>query len=526
MVVRELVTLLIVGLLFWGHRLAPQALPTTGLTLTVNWTSDGSDLNPGDGICDASVNVGEQCSLRAAIEELDDRFPDTSLNRIEFNIPGTGPFTILPETPLPQILVPIEIDGATQPGSSCPTSSAPAHLLIELVGSNLTVAYFGLSFILGSDGSLVHGLAIGDFGWSGISIESSGVRVSCTQVGIGADGITNIGNGRHGIHISGDNNTIGGFSSASQRNVFSNNARNGVALSANADNNSIAQNFIGTTVDGMGAAANQAGGIYIDGVDNAVFGAPFAGGENIISGNTGYGIRIENGDQSVILRNYIGIARDGITSLPNGANGIEILGQAFDNEIGGPVFYARAAGLAPFTNANWIAYNAGHGIVLGNTGGNDPDANMLYQNAIYANGGLGIDLGNDGVDINDPGDGDDGPNGHQNYPVLSGVTGSPILTVTLQSEGDREYDIDLFRNQTCDPSGYGEGQGYITTIMITTDTSGNVATDIDLRGIASPGDSITALARGDLGVTSEFSNCVTLIGVDHTYSTFVPFVQH
>jgi hypothetical protein len=164
--------------------------------------------------------------------------------------------------------------------------------------------------------------------------------------------------------------------------------------------------------------------------------------------------------------------------------------------------------------------------VLGNTGGNDPDANMLYQNAIYANGGLGIDLGNDGVDINDPGDGDDGPNGHQNYPVLSGVTGSPILTVTLQSEGDREYDIDLFRNQTCDPSGYGEGQGYITTIMITTDTSGNVATDIDLRGIASPGDSITALARGDLGVTSEFSNCVTLIGVDHTYSTFVPFVQH
>ena len=60
------------SLLFLGSRIANAAPTAAGssLTLTVNRTGDGPDLNPGDSLCDASANVGEQCSLRAAIEEL------------------------------------------------------------------------------------------------------------------------------------------------------------------------------------------------------------------------------------------------------------------------------------------------------------------------------------------------------------------------------------------------------------------------------------------------------------------------
>ena len=114
-----------------GSLLVVRVVYAAGTTLTVNWISgDGSDQNPGDGICDVSVNVGEQCTLRAAIEELNALGADTTPHRIEFNISGTGPFTIAPNSELPAITVPVVVDGETQPGASCPTSSDPANLLV------------------------------------------------------------------------------------------------------------------------------------------------------------------------------------------------------------------------------------------------------------------------------------------------------------------------------------------------------------------------------------------------------------
>ncbi len=110
---------LVLIFLFVVGRAAVQAA-VTSLTVTVNRTGDGSDLNPGDGLCDASVNVGEQCSLRAAIEELNAQGPDATPHRIEFGISGSGPFTIAPGSALPVITVPVEIDGVTQPGDNLP----------------------------------------------------------------------------------------------------------------------------------------------------------------------------------------------------------------------------------------------------------------------------------------------------------------------------------------------------------------------------------------------------------------------
>ncbi|MGD2049860.1 MAG: CSLREA domain-containing protein, partial [Chloroflexota bacterium] len=100
-----------------------------GTTFTVNTTDDAGDDNPGDGLC--STASGE-CSLRAAIEELNALGADADPHQIHFDIPGAGPHVISPTEELPRINVPVVIDGSTQPGASCPTADQQADLQIVL----------------------------------------------------------------------------------------------------------------------------------------------------------------------------------------------------------------------------------------------------------------------------------------------------------------------------------------------------------------------------------------------------------
>jgi hypothetical protein len=187
-----------------------------------------------------------------------------------------------------------------------------------------------------------------------------------------------------------------------------------------------------------------------------------------------------------------------MTPLPN-SNGILVQELAIANVIGG-----TASG-----EANLIAYNLAQGVYLSDFSFNDfPVENEIRGNAIYANGALGIDLGNDGVDTNDPGDGDGGENERQNYPVLTTSPGSPIVDVVLDSKPNTVYQIDTYLNDSCDPSGFGEGQEYFQTFPQQTDSQGQLQFQFSLGGVT--GRYFTATATDPDGNTSEFSNCALL----------------
>jgi hypothetical protein len=480
--------------LVWG---AIPALSAPTSTLTVNNNLDDSDINPGDGFCDtSSIDAGDQCSLRAAIEELNAQGPDVNPHQISFNIAGSGPFAILPASPLPAIGVPVDILGVDQPGTTCASSTTPANLLIVLDGTNAGAGAAGLLLDDGSGGSTVRGLVIGNFMSFGIRIMSDDNIIRCNFIGIGADGLTPMGNDNIGILINGDNNTIGGQAAYTQRNVISNNIT-GVRIEGSTGN-IIRNNFIGTTADGLLESGNNTG-MYISGDNNTVGGsAPLAG--NLINGSIGYGMRINTGEFNTVMGNAIGVGSDGISAVPNLGNAIELYSIATSNVIGGIL-----AG-----EANHIAHNGGNGIALITNAAGDPLQNELKGNRIHDNAALGIDLGNNGVDTNDPGDADTGGNGLQNYPLLQADADSQVITATLESQASTLYTINVYRNDTCDPSGNGEGLEHITQATGTSNGSGRLRFIFNFLGSTTPGDGISATITDPLGNTSEFSNCVVI----------------
>jgi hypothetical protein len=137
--------------------------------------------------------------------------------------------------------------------------------------------------------------------------------------------------------------------------------------------------------------------------------------------------------------------------------------------------------------------------------------NEFRANVIYETNGLGIDLNGDGVDTNDIGDFDAGPNGFQNYPVLHGISNSNVLSGTLNSSANTAYYIDIYRTDNCDLSGHGEGQEHVHWDSYLTGMNGRVNFNLDASFWSiSPGDYLTALATDPDGNTSEFSACLVV----------------
>jgi len=222
-----------------------HAATTTNPPIVVNWNGDWGDLDPNDGVCDASAATSVDCTLRAAIEVANAR---TGPDEIDFSVreafrdPATGVATIKPDSELPAITAPVKIDGYTQQGAQENTllKGTNAKIKIELDGTNVTALNHqsGLQLI-GSSGSVIRGLVINRF-QTGIVLEEGTVnnRIEGNFIGTDPTGTQALGND-YGLYLLASGNTIGGTTPAS-RNVISGNDDVGIYVGAGEGNRCLA----------------------------------------------------------------------------------------------------------------------------------------------------------------------------------------------------------------------------------------------------------------------------------------------
>lgn len=259
------------------------------------------------------------------------------------------------------------------------------------------------------------------------------------------------------------------------------------------------QNFYGETITGMTIEHNGGYGIEVDDTPYNSIGRPGNLSANVLSANGLGGVDIRGADASYnsVQGNLIGVAADGATPLGNQGPGVVVDGGATLNTIGG-----SGAG-------NTIAYNTGPGVEILNA-----TTTVIEANSIFANTGLGIDLGGDGVTPNDPGDADTGPNDLQNFPIVTRAAshgGQTFISGTLSSLPNTTFTIDLFTSPSADPTGYGQGQKLLDEVTATTDGAGQASFDATLNQSIPGGWYVTATATSSVpggGNTSEFSQAV------------------
>jgi len=348
------------------------------------------------------------------------------------------------------------------------------------------------NFIAGNES---HGILVGGASPSNV--------IRGNRIGVGANGDP-LGNSLRGVWVQTDSNTIGGGSTG-EENVVGSNSFSGILIEGNS--NAVDSNFVGVTASGSNVG-NEANGIAVVGGDG-----------NVLDGNTvGF-----NGSAGVLLRatsdngirnNRIGIDATG-DAAPNEGNGVSIFAPADsssnDNVVGSD-------------GANVVANNQGDGVQISGSG--SILRNGVRINRIYSNTGLGINLGNDGVTANDDGDGDEGPNRLQNFPVLLSSEYDPDteeLTVTYRvpsNPGGATSQYPLTTDFYIADAENEEGRTYLGT-----DTYSSVDPD-DYGGCGSPpcavtttftpqspvfqSDEIVATATDENRNTSEFSSSVAV----------------
>ncbi len=271
------------------------------------------------------------------------------------------------------------------------------------------------------------------------------VTIGGNTIGLGADGTTALGNGFGGFNGSlgsgiaedVDTETIGPV--LIRQNIISGNAGDGLfyaSTNTTVQGNSIGSDITGTLGRGNGIYGIDMVGDFRDPLDPTQtflkIGGSTAGDGNQISDNKSGGISIRNANAD-IKGNLIGTQsrrRFGTRQHRCGHQCLQYLRRPRTCRW-------RVGGLAAGAG-NTIAYNGSSGVQVG------ASTVTILRNSIFNNGpstagsqeGLGIDLtpGGPGVTPNDAGDADTGPNGYQNFPVLTSVsvaTGNAELSRAL-----------------------------------------------------------------------------------------------
>lgn len=179
-----------------------------------------------------------------------------------------------------------------------------------------------------------------------------------------------------GVVVQYAENTELGSGTFGQHNFISNNLDSGVFISPSATGTKVSGNFIGTNLQGQGIAANNTG-VFVTGSHSEV-------SHNVISGNNLNGINVQtefDGDPTptfnLISNNHIGTNAAGTNAIPNGTNGLQLVGNqntVTQNVIAGNEFVA-------------IGIFGDNNIILNNKVGTNEAGTASIPNVL---GGIGV----------------------------------------------------------------------------------------------------------------------------------------
>lgn len=352
---------------------------------------------------------------------------------------------------------------------------------VELVGGT-AVNYVGCNDFEEDDAlarNYIRGNASAGVYVTGVSSELK--YISCNWIGTDNNGTTAAPN-NYGIYVTGD-----APSTWIINNLLSGNTLDGLRIQNSGGSNLVMDNIIGLDHTGMLSLPNGQHGIGIfDDAGNNVIGStlPAATG-NIISSNTNYGILISNSPTTTLDLNKIGVAIDGVTPRGNGYDGLHV-SSSMGTQIGTLDFpgtqiiahngengiYLEDVQETMIVTNTLLLNNESHGLYVwqsqgnhftprkvqgnGSAGvriaGNTSINNAVIPQEVYGNGGLPVELGADGLEPNDPGDADTGPNNLLNYPEVTETSGTIVTgTASINTFAISIYEI------TKDPTKPGGG---------------------------------------------------------------------
>ena len=340
-----------------------------------------------------------------------------------------------------------------------------SHGLHVVNSSNLTIGlrHSGLENVVAGNGG--HGIFIERSEWQAPDSLCEGTRIFANWVGHWYG--TNQPNSGNGIFLHGVSNVwVGGSTDTFEGNHVGGNGEAGIRLSACREvqlyNNDVGVYF---SLYGNQAIPNL-DGIRGDGLVDCIIGGEEPYEHNYVSGNLRNGIHIGNEtttpSNNLIQGNFVGVDSTGLAAIPNGGDGIYIVGD--HNWIGGAMGQLgvnRAGNVVSANVSNGLVIAGWSNNVIGNYVGVDDTGsgrlgnglngivsagtygcigNPTWGNVVGANGGHGIWLNGAGmsnlVQNNRIGVGLDGTSDVGNG--VSGIAGENIGGAVIGGTGTNE----------------------------------------------------------------------------------------
>jgi hypothetical protein len=221
------------------------------------------------------------------------------------------------------------------------------------------------------------------------------------RIGTNAAGTAAIPNALNGIVITDTEFSQIGGTAAGEGNLISGNGGAGIRLAADASVTTVQGNIIGLNGAGDAVLGNGGGGVIIQGTASTMLGGTAAGARNVISGNTGNGVTLDDAQNNDIVGNFIGTDATGTLDRGNTVSGVFVSLDSENNRIGG-----TAAGSKNLISGNqdagvWIDTTSTNNYVEGNLIGTNQSGTAAIPNGQNA-GPPSFDLVGSGVRVDGP----------------------------------------------------------------------------------------------------------------------------